>query len=49
MVDDFDGDSELSFRSGPVASRPLVKHAWTTNDKVRCYARPNHPCMSHHS
>lgn len=36
-VDEFDGDSVVSFASGPVAAKPLVKHAWSANDKVSAH------------
>lgn len=31
---DVDGDSIVSFQSGPAPPRPAVKYAWSNNDKV---------------
>jgi hypothetical protein len=31
---DADGDSVISFASGPIAHKQLVKHVWGPNDRV---------------
>lgn len=31
---DVDGDSVVSFATGPITHKPLIKFAWSANDKV---------------